>query len=792
MGGKRGQVLIISVLGIVVILLTVSSVLFATSLSGLTLPKTEFKEIATQIYFGSKAAVAAGLAETSSQLNKKMENSLYQNYTTLEELSENNTGLKQMSDWQNKTMINYPSIGLSLTFTRSMFDCNWNDPLRRHGYSLAETNVSIKMVNFGFEGFRDNIEIAFNATIDELISTNGRETSFKIRFVREKGCPVEQMVRSLISVLFEVYDRTNEYRSYNETEVKSVRYLGNGTYIVCYHSDAKNITSNLSLLRDEVSTIDPANISSSKMTVSDATVTEGWHLVTVVRDGNYLRLYIDGEEADIPTDIMGYGSLDQSFPLRAAVQYSDGDLRHFFDGIIDEIRILQTSRTDAWVNATYQNHQNEGFMTVEAEETLNPKWAGSWSYKRGITIHSDHVEADLANFPLLLVLDPSPPQSFNYDQTKSAGEDIRFTDDDNASLSYEIEKWDTLGKSFIWIEVPSISSSEDTTLNIYYGNPDASDDQNPAAVWDDYSLVEHLEEATGAHHGSSPYSHTGTYHGTHQNANGKIDGGDDCNGASEYVEWPNHENLNPGSGNFTVSLWADLHPSGSTETLLMKGDGSSTGIRYELYLDDERRLVFEIDDNMTQANILNIIDEVEAKYDAGDRNGAWLQLLYDLRPKLDPKSEESVVRNGTDTSVILKLIDTILSQLKPHVRVVARDFRGITVSVYGELDTPGEDVWGPTITKAQAQPDQCETGGTIHLTATADDRWYGNSNITVVEYFISESQPEIGQYGSGSTMSPTDGTFDESREDAETTLQSDDLSAGVNNIWIHGQDSEGN
>ena len=301
-------------------------------------------------------------------------------------------------------MENYPATGLSINFTLPMFDCNWNDPLRRLGYSIAETNVSLALLNLGCEGFSDEIDIVLNATIDELISTNGRETSFKINFVREKGYPLEQMVRSLVTVLFEMYDRTNEYRSYNETEVKSIRYLSNGTYLICYHSDTKNITSRLGLLRDEVSAIDPANISSSKFVISDSPAMENWQLVTGVRNGNYLRLYINGTEVVTPTDITGYGSLDQSYSLRAGVQYSDGDLRNFFNGIIDEIRILPTSRSDAWVDATFQNHKNEGFTTVGAEETLDPKWAGKWSYNRTITIQQDYIEEDLDDFPLLLDL----------------------------------------------------------------------------------------------------------------------------------------------------------------------------------------------------------------------------------------------------------------------------------------------------------------------------------------------------------------------------------------------------
>jgi len=450
-------VLIISVLGIVTILLTVSSLLIATSLSGLNLPKTEFRETVTEIYFGSRAAVAIGLADVSKRLNHEASKTLYQNYTTLEELNgSENSGLELVSDWQKDSMRNYPAVGLNLSLAQPMFQCNWYDPVGRHGYSMVNTNVSIALLNYGFECFRDEILIEFNATLEELISTNGRETSFKVRFVREEGYPIERMYRSLVSVFFEIYDRTNDHRSLNETDVKSVRYLGNGTYLISYLSDINNIPSNLSILRDNMTSIDPAN------------------------------------------------------------------------------------------------------LTV-------------------------------------------PP-----------------------------------------------------------------------------------------------------------------------------------------------------------------------------------------------SDLLDIVDEVEVKYDAGNRTGAFLQLLSDLRPKLDPSSPETVVVPGTDTAEILLLIDTILSQLRPNVRIVARDLRGITVGVYGELDTPMNDTWGPTIFDEEAVPDQCGIGESVLLSARADDRLSGNANVTMVEYFISESQPEVGQYGSGTNMTPTDGAFDESVEEVEATILGGELSTGENYIWIHARDSLGN
>jgi len=112
MRGKRGQVFIVSVLGIVVMLLTVSSLLISTSISQLNLPKTEFREGVTQIYFGSRAAVAIGLAEQTKRLSQEAKESLYQNYTTLDELEgSEKIGLNLVSQWQKDTMRNFPATG---------------------------------------------------------------------------------------------------------------------------------------------------------------------------------------------------------------------------------------------------------------------------------------------------------------------------------------------------------------------------------------------------------------------------------------------------------------------------------------------------------------------------------------------------------------------------------------------------------------------------------------------------------------------------------------------------------
>ena len=202
------------------------------------------------------------------------------------------------------------------------------------------------------------------------------------------------------------------------------------------------------------------------------------------------------------------------------------------------------------------------------------------------------------------------------------------------------------------------------------------------------------------------------------------------------------------------------------------------------------------DENFTgsKEELLTLIDEVKTTYLGGDRLGAWSKLFSEVRPRLDHDSPLCVVTPETETRELLGLIDLILSQLRPWVRVAVRDDRGITVSAYGELLEMEGDYLGPYIRRADVEPTLITVGGEATLSAEANDEWNGNSTITAVEFFITNttSPPDLSLYGSGEAMTPLDGALDEPIEMMETSIASENLTPGINYIWIHALDSEGN
>ena len=143
-------------------------------------------------------------------------------------------------------------------------------------------------------------------------------------------------------------------------------------------------------------------------------------------------------------------------------------------------------------------------------------------------------------------------------------EDIRVVAADNTTpLPYEIESWGT--DALIWIR----PTSEQVWL--YYGNANATDAQDPPAVWSDYLAVWHLDSA------SSVDSSTGTGTPGTASVSGEASGAFGSalsfNGSSDIVA------IDPvfkdALTSFTVSAWVRVDTLGDTEPFFSGLTGDS-------------------------------------------------------------------------------------------------------------------------------------------------------------------------------------------------------------------------
>ncbi len=116
-----------------------------------------------------------------------------------------------------------------------------------------------------------------------------------------------------------------------------------------------------------------------------------------------------------------------------------------------------------------------------------------WQYRKQVTIHHDLVDGDLSDFPVFIsIVDPDLQAKAQDD-----GDDILFMDGigDAFWLNHEIESYlSESGTLYAWVNVPFLSSSEDTVIYLYYGNGGCSSQQHVPDTWNDhFEAVWHLQ-----------------------------------------------------------------------------------------------------------------------------------------------------------------------------------------------------------------------------------------------------------------------------------------------------------
>jgi len=199
---------------------------------------------------------------------------------------------------------------------------------------------------------------------------------------------------------------------------------------------------------------------------------------------------------------------------------------------------------------------------------LPPWWDNKWNFRKTITLNHTMVNATLENFPVLIDITDSDLKKARLD-----GDDIVFIGSNNTKLNHEIELLNSdSGRLVAWVNIPLLSSTEDTILEMYYSNPSAPNQQNSSAVWDsNLTLVQHLEETGLTRFDSTLYGNNGTAYGSiGKTAGGKIDGADMFDGVDDYIQVANSPSLNPSSA-ITIELWMNLSLTGSYINLINKG-----------------------------------------------------------------------------------------------------------------------------------------------------------------------------------------------------------------------------
>ncbi|MFX0151342.1 MAG: DUF2341 domain-containing protein, partial [Candidatus Hodarchaeota archaeon] len=291
-----------------------------------------------------------------------------------------------------------------------------------------------------------------------------------------------------------------------------------------------------------------------------------WHHAVMVRDGNWLRFYIDGAEIASPLDITGEGSLDNAgMPFTINTLSSDQGPTFSDDATIqmDEVRVSNIAHSASWISTEYNNQNNTNeFYSVGSLEIY-----GNWAlpylrYRKDIVIDSSKVSGtgNLYNFPMLIDLYDS--DLYMTEKVQSNGNDIAFTDGRGARLDHEIELFDQAGNGthahlLAWVKIPVLSGTIDTTITIWYGNSAVESLANPGGVWEDFGGVWHLDDdfldSTSNNNDGTNYQST--------DISGQIYDGQDFDGVDDYINTGSGSSIdNIFSGGGTISVW--IHPEG--------------------------------------------------------------------------------------------------------------------------------------------------------------------------------------------------------------------------------------
>jgi hypothetical protein len=237
------------------------------------------------------------------------------------------------------------------------------------------------------------------------------------------------------------------------------------------------------------------------------------------------------------------------------------------------VNATDPSGSGQWTNKSYQ------FSTEHA--------LSSWTNRIKIIIDHTNIDDDLVNYPMLLDLEDNIELATN---SQDDFDDILFTNDSvnwftgfaSEKLNHEIESYNSdYGNLTAWVNIPFVSSTVDTIIYMYFGNPSCGNMENIEDVWDsNYVMIHHLNETSGTHYDSTSYDNDGTNTGSNQDVVGMIDGANSFDGTDDYIRVPDDTTIQFDEGSFTVEVW--MYPNTGTDNVRIannRGTGSGGTVK---------------------------------------------------------------------------------------------------------------------------------------------------------------------------------------------------------------------
>ena len=221
------------------------------------------------------------------------------------------------------------------------------------------------------------------------------------------------------------------------------------------------------------------------------------------------------------------------------------------------------------------------FNNVQTNHTISVFFGGSgptgfsaWADSMTVSFSDYNRSETLTNFPVLVVLSTNIA-GFSYSQFAStSGYDLRFSPSDGSTnLNYEIEQWNPGGNSYVWVQVPQLTSS--SYIWAYWGNPSVAGSPSVyaanGAMWptNAFAGVWHMGQPNTLD--STANGNNGTASGSITNAAGMIGVGQGVVGGYELIAASS--SMDFGATGATISGWVRFNalPTGNgTESAITR------------------------------------------------------------------------------------------------------------------------------------------------------------------------------------------------------------------------------
>ena len=225
----------------------------------------------------------------------------------------------------------------------------------------------------------------------------------------------------------------------------------------------------------------------------------------------------------------------------------------------------------------------------------------AWNNAIRLKINSEEVDSNLTDFPVLVYLsDSSGITNFDttsiFDELGSNSKKIKIETENQQQCYVEIELWDNSNnKAWLWVKVPSVSSTTDTKLTLYYDASEADNDTyvgvtgDTAAqnVWDeDFVGVWHLSQTpagAGSILDSTDYTNNGQSYnmGVSNVVTVGQKKGLDFNGTDEHIAFAS-KTEHQITGDLTIEAIQGLRDpvSATTRTVALGGYGETEAANF--------------------------------------------------------------------------------------------------------------------------------------------------------------------------------------------------------------------